>query len=304
MENPDREIIKQLESAGFCAAFLPYHVMEQIKNHYNELEQKNSGAQNVKNAVKHFLSNQPPDIPFEPKSLLITAYPADPAQIIFKTEGKSTAVVIPPTYLSDEAGRKKFDSIMETAAAGFKTAHPKGISQKLLAVLGGLGRYGRNNIFYSGKFGSYCGLSAFYTDIPCDDVSFPLRFLDECESCSLCLNNCPTGAIGKNAAINSAKCLTMYNENKNPMPDWIPANAHHTLVGCLRCQETCPANKPLSQNNMYTLQLDEAQTKDLLACETPTPELAEKLKQFGLHDYFIAVICRNAGLALRGQQFL
>ena len=48
------EIIKNLESAGFRAAFLPYHAIVQIKKSYDDLSEKSKDIQYVQNAVKHF----------------------------------------------------------------------------------------------------------------------------------------------------------------------------------------------------------------------------------------------------------
>ncbi|MCL2478811.1 MAG: hypothetical protein FWF22_04875, partial [Treponema sp.] len=165
-------------------------------------------------------------------------------------------------------------------------------------VYSGLGRYGRNNICYIDGMGSYFNLKAYYTDVLCDDISYPLRFLDECKNCSLCRKNCPTGAIGENPVIDAAHCLTMYNENKDPMPGWMPQNAHHSLIGCLCCQEVCPVNRALPATPAAALELDEAETQAVLAPAAMPPELVQKFRDFGMHEYFLSVLGRNARLVL------
>ena len=92
------EIIKNLESAGFRAAFLPYHAIVQIKKSYDDLSEKSKDIQYVQNAVKHFQNNQPPNIPFEPLSFLIIAQPGNYAQFILSIKGKQIAIPIPPPF--------------------------------------------------------------------------------------------------------------------------------------------------------------------------------------------------------------
>jgi epoxyqueuosine reductase len=281
---------------------MPYQAIEQIKRSYDELSEKNKSMQiqYVENAISHFRNHQPPDIPFEPLSFLIVAQPGDYAQIILNTEGKQVAIPIPPPF-NGPAEQQRFTDTLELVLKGCRTAHTRGISQKLLAVHSGLGRYGRNNICYIEGLGSYFNLRAFYTDIECEDNMQPLRFMDECEKCGLCRKNCPTGAIGQNSVIDATKCLSMYNEVQGSIPDWIPQSAHHTMISCLRCQEVCPKNRSLPKKNIHTLELDETETQLLLSSDPKviTPELALKLKQFGLNDNFISIAGRNANLALK-----
>lgn len=294
------DILNLLKSAGFHAAFLPYHCMAQITETYDGLPAKGGNITYIQNAINHFRNHQPPDIPFKPLSFLIAAYPGEPAQIILQDNGKRVAVPIPPTYLDDTEQRQKLNNMLESVAQGYHTAHARGISQKLLAVYSGLGRFGWNNICYIDGLGSFFSLKAFYTDIPCEDVSYKIAFLESCESCDLCRQGCPTGAIGQNSVIDAEKCLTMYNENSQCMPEWLPQSAHHTLIGCLRCQEICPQNKPLTVNAKRTLELSECETRALLTSDSKAlpPELTQKLRQFGLNDFILSVVGRNARLVM------
>jgi len=298
--NMSAEIIKRLESAGCRAAFLPYHAIGEIAKSYDELSEKGAEIQYVQNAVRYFHDNQPANLPFEPQSFLIVAQPGDCAQVILNVKGKRFAAAIPPPFVTPTE-RKRFDEIIESVMSGHQTAHTKAISQKLLTVLSGLGRYGRNNICYIEGLGSYFNLRAFYTDIPCEDHSQPLTFLDECEACTLCRDSCPTGAIGPDTVIDATRCLSMYNENGGEIPDWIPQSAHHTMISCLRCQEVCPANQYLPKKRTHTLELSEAETQALLSSDSAAMplELKEKLNQFGLDDHFVSVAGRNAKLVLK-----
>ena len=294
------DILNQLKSSGFPAAFLPYHFITQITEIYDDLPTRRTSTAFIENVMKRFHNHQPPDISFEPLSFLIVTYPSEPSQVVLNENGKQTTIPIPPTYLDDAEQSQKLNDVLKSAVQGYQTAHAKGISQKLLAVYSGLGKYGRNNICYTNEFGSFFNLRAYYTNIPCEDTSYPIAFLDSCESCELCKQNCPTGAIDQYPVINAEKCLTLHNENKQSFPDWIPQSSHHTLIGCLRCQEICPHNKPILAKSRHTLDLNESETQTLLSSnlEAYPIELTQKLKQFGFYEFMLPVLGRNARMAL------
>ena len=59
-------------------------------------------------------------------------------------------------------------------------------------------------------------------------------------------------------------------------------------------------NKSLPKKKVHTLELDETETRALLLSDSVavSPELKEKMRQFGLDDGFISIAGRNARLAL------
>ncbi|HAA85103.1 MAG TPA: hypothetical protein DCE14_01985 [Kosmotogaceae bacterium] len=122
------------------------------------------------------------------------------------------------------------------------------LPEKLLAARTGLAGYGRNNITYVPKAGSYHRLVALYTDMPCEDYEWqsPSR-LDECKNCSACIRSCPTGCIVEERfLINASRCLTYFNESRRPFPSWVNSKWHNAIIGCLKCQMICPANPELT----------------------------------------------------------
>ena len=71
--------------------------------------------------------------------------------------------------------------------------------------------------------------------------------MDRCRQCSACLIACPSGAIRQEAfPIHQDRCLTFYSGYSGPynFPQWLDPAWVDCLVGCLRCQECCPENKP------------------------------------------------------------
>jgi len=293
------QIIQELEQAGFRAAFLPISAMEQIRENYDTLEQRAPATGTAKGTAKRFQDNQPPKLEFEPKSILSVAYPYTGAKLALRRGGREIEIPIPPNCLDCPAEWQ----IKEILKAGdCKFAHTAGISQKLLAALSGLGQYGRNNICYIGEWGSCCGMCGFYTDIFYEGpVQSSLR-MEACEGCELCRAACPTGAIGETQVIDANRCLAHVNNgHEKRIPRWVPKDAHHTLVECLRCQECCPQNPPIDFGR--TLALDEAETKQLLSRSKKMPErLAQKFRAFGLGGWNMRAIKRNAGLAVKAKE--
>jgi len=292
------QIIQALEDAGFKAAFLPISATEQVREHYGTLLERGPETQWLRGTIDHFLKQQPPKMDFEPKSILCAAYPYAGAKLLLNRRGSVIEIPVPPNCLDCPA---EFQ-IKEILKAGeSKFAHTAGISQKLLAVLSGLGQYGRNNVCYIGGWGSYCGMCGFYTDIPYDGpVQSSLR-MEACETCDDCRKACPTGAIGETQVIDASRCLAHVNNGYiKRIPRWVPKDAHHALIECLRCQACCPQNPPIDYS--HTLALDEAETKRLLSLSKRMPKgLEQKFQKFGLGGWSMRALKRNAKLAVKAK---
>ncbi len=125
------------------------------------------------------------------------------------------AIPIPPTYLDDTPERQRLRERLEQAAQDSKQRHAGGIA-KLLAVLSGLGRFGRNNICYVGRLGQLRQSQGLLHRHSLCGRSYPIRFMDAYQGCDLCRQNCPTGAIGAKTAIDAGRCLTLHNESDQP----------------------------------------------------------------------------------------
>jgi epoxyqueuosine reductase len=177
---------------------------------------------------------------------------------------------------------------------------------KLLAVRSGLAKYGRNNITYVDGMGSFFNLFAFFTDYEFDQDDWcKMEMLSFCQSCTLCLNNCPTGAIRENdMVINAGKCLSIYNEIPGEIPTWIPSEAHNSLMGCMRCQIHCPGNKmaiqdirefaPISETSVHQI-IHEDDRDEFHAVFGPIFEIEDEQSI----NYFFPVFKRNLEVLLQ-----
>ena len=57
-------------------------------------------------------------------------------------------------------------------------------------------------------------------------------------------------------------------------PDWVPARAHHCLVGCLACQRACPANSKLRVEDS-AVRFSFAETRALVETDAAQTDRAE-----------------------------
>ena len=209
---------------------------------------------------------------------------------------RKLSVYLPPAY----ANRRALANEVLGYINDFKTLRLFGgrshASQKLLAVRCGLARYGRNNISYSKEFGSYMHSCSFFSDMPCDtDEWRPIGLMEVCQSCKAAMAACPTGAIHSGHHIDAIKCITASNELPGEFPEWLDKSAHNSIVGCMKCQDCCPANAHNKNNVKMGVEFSEEETAELLGHKEGLPlsdKLASKLEAAGIWK-LINVLPRN-----------
>jgi len=235
------------------------------------------------------------------RALVVVALPQNLLAVTFRVDGKPRDVLIPPGYASQPVTSAMIQDRVRRDVLGGRGGPllRAKLPLKTLAVRTGLAQYGRNNVTFVDGYGSFHELRAYYTDQALPDHWGPLRLMRLCKGCSICIKACPTRCFSdRNFVIDVGKCITLYNELEEPLPAWIPASAHHTLVGCLRCQYTCPANREGLQRIEKLAELTEAETR-LLVGGKRDPKLEKsitaKLARFPLS---IPHLARSARLAL------
>jgi epoxyqueuosine reductase len=200
-------------------------------------------------------------------SVVVVVKPSEACRISFDLGATQLETILPPTYLRY---RPTFEELRQDLQAhALKGARVEHFTGPLKAVAARLGvvRYGRNNLTYAANVGSYLQLCGYLTDahlpttVPCE----PSRaLLDECDECERCRLACPTGAIRQDRVLlHAEQCLTFANETPGDWPAWVPQAAHNSLLGCLLCQRSCPANPPLPISDV-TLRFSADETRALL----------------------------------------
>jgi epoxyqueuosine reductase len=281
-------VVAALEANGFRCKIVP---ASRLSDLIGELQERVSNDEIDKEVREKYMDNYfdktyPDQFP-SPRSLLIIAKAVPQVRVAFEWHGRRHAAIIPPTYKDfDPPVSQVLDSVL--SPAGYKYARAR-VPFKLLAARTGLSRYGRNNIAYFVDLGSFARLNGWWSDMPpATDPWQEPAMLAECEKCKACQKACPTGAIsGDRFLVHAGKCLTFFNESEQPFPPWIEPEWHNALVGCLRCQLCCPANKHVKDWIVDGESFTEKETAMLLDCPKPDAIPAEtrsKLEKIGLED--------------------
>jgi len=290
------DIKAEIESRDVRMRVVPVKVLADIEKdiaHLREHEELNGFQKWIVNDA-YVLKLPVPEPDFTAKSIVITATPSAMTfvQAVFRHGNKTASDLF--DYPQSGAG----DVVAETfASRGYKLQYIHWFPQKRFAVRSGLSEYGRNNLAYTGGMGSFCGIATYKSDMPCGDYTWrEVKNMTACDDCRLCLDNCPTGAIqSERFLLDNEKCLTKHNESGTaPFADWIPKTAHHSLIGCLRCQNICPKNQEvLSRITIAeTIEFSEEETGHLLAgtpIENLPKTLADKVHLCWMHHYYASI---------------
>ena len=233
------------------------------------------------------------------QSVIIAASQSRRFSVSFDDDGRDFKAIIPASYSDDAKKNQEIKKYLEVLLEneGYHIRQGKGLPCKALAAHTGLGVYGRNNLIYVEGFGSFLNLNIFFTDMPANDEPFiPFQISDTCKDCNLCVKNCPSGALSEERFfVEAPRCLTMVNEDERPFPDWVEASWHHTLIGCERCQLSCPNNQGLLEPVEEIARYNREETEAFLHDELPS----EALEPLGI-AYYRKALARNLKTLLAG----
>jgi epoxyqueuosine reductase len=211
-----------------------------------------------------------PDSFQDAKSIIALAVYIPLARVRVPYKGSVHEVLIPPNYQAQRFSNEQLRTSIAKKVIREEGCRIEDVRNSLflkhLAVRSGLAKYGKNNICYTEEMGSMFSLFAFYTDYVFDEDHWTdLQMMESCKDCRLCSIRCPTHAITDDCfVIDVEKCLPLYNEVRGKIPAWMPKQAHNALIGCMRCQLDCPANKEVVSNAIQCEQLTEQETAAIL----------------------------------------
>jgi epoxyqueuosine reductase len=129
--------------------------------------------------------------------------------------------------------------------------------ERSYACSSGIGFLGKNNMLIIPGYGSYVYLAEILTTIPIDTAS--LEPMDnQCGTCTLCVDSCPTGALERPFYLDASKCLSYLSiEDKGKINEETGIKMGDCFFGCDRCQEVCPLNQKESLTQIFLPSTDE-----------------------------------------------
>lgn len=172
------------------------------------------------------------------------------------------------------------------------------LQERVYAQYAGLGWIGKNTCLINPRLGSWILLGAIVTSLNLDaaDLSF-----DQCGTCRLCLEACPTQAFVEPHVLDATKCLSYLTiEIRGSIPEKQRPALGPRVFGCDICQDVCPFNQQAPVSARAEWQPRPALRRPGLAAlwRSSDAALAHAIAGTALERVGVAGLRRNVAVAL------
>jgi epoxyqueuosine reductase len=172
------------------------------------------------------------------------------------------------------------------------------VQERVYAQYAGLGWIGKNTCLINPDRGSWLFLAEILCTLPLEPDA---PALDQCGTCTLCIEACPTGAITEPHVLDATRCLSYLTiEVRGEIPEQHRAALGGHVYGCDICQEVCPYNQQPPRSDDAAWQpraaLDLPRLVDLW--RRPDEELREIVRGSAMRRAKVSGLRRNLAVAI------
>jgi epoxyqueuosine reductase len=172
------------------------------------------------------------------------------------------------------------------------------VQERVYAQHAGIGWIAKNSCVINPRLGSFVFLGEIICSLPLEP---DVPALDQCGTCTLCIDACPTRAIVAPGTLDASRCISYLTiEARGGIPDGLRPGIGTHVYGCDVCQEVCPWNDgaPASADPAWQPRpaWDARSVAEL--AETPDQDLRAGLRGSAMTRANVRGLRRNLGVAL------